>query len=83
MSFASELVKWRGKRRQKEVNDLLGVPLKTLQSWEQGVSEPVELAKKQARWIMGADSCGLPVHIYIQFYERVIKQVAAEIQNQK
>jgi len=79
MAFCDELKKWRGGRLQKQVNELFGVSLKTYQAWEQSVNTPHELGLKQCRWIMGADAAGVPVHIYIQNYYRIIKQVAAEI----
>ena len=73
----------KGDRLQKQVHEMFGVPLVTFQKWEEGVNVPHSLALKQIRWIMGADSAGLPVDIYIQNYERIIKQVAAEIEKRK
>ena len=34
--FAAKLKKWRGSRLQKEAAELLQVPLRTYQGWEEG-----------------------------------------------
>jgi len=38
--FKVELKKWRGKRRQKTVSDLLEVSVRTYQGWESGACQP-------------------------------------------
>ena len=52
-SFSQEIKNWRGKRLQKEVNDIFSVSLKTYQTWEQGTSEPSRLAMAEVRRRMG------------------------------
>ena len=83
MTFAEELKNWRGKKFQKEVHEMFGVKIETYQKWEQGVNEPSELAKRQARWIMAAESLGVPLQVYTHHYQIIIKRVAEEIQNRK
>lgn len=83
MTFADELREWRKDVRQKNACDFFGVPLDTYKAWENGKCEPTELAKKQIRFIIHAHEAGVPTEIYIQYYWRVIKQVAAEIEKRK
>jgi hypothetical protein len=49
--FAKELIKWRGKRAQKEVGDLADWQLKTYQGWEQG-RQPSRFRINQIRRVM-------------------------------
>lgn len=72
MSLASDLRAWRGKRGQKEVCGVFGVPLSTYQAWEQEKNKPNHLAENTIRWLMKPDG-----------YKFVIKQLADEIQNKK
>jgi len=44
MQFSKRLRKWRWKRLQKEAAFDLGIPLRTFQSWEQGVRAPSKLS---------------------------------------
>ena len=44
MNFAKKLRKWRKKRVQKQAASDLGVPLRTFQSWEEGIRAPSKLA---------------------------------------
>ena len=81
MSFKDELLKWRGARCQKQVNDIIGIPLETYKKWEQGVVKPTELAQETVRWKMAADSAGVPVAVYHGQYRAVIMQVVSEILN--
>ena len=83
MSLADDLKKWRGIRGQKEVNDIFGVSLGTYRAWEQGVNEPTELAQRQIRFVMQCESNGISPEVLTQHYWRVIKQVAAEIEERK
>ena len=83
MTFKDDLVKWRGKRCQKEVNDIIGVPLETYKKWEQGAIEPSALARETVLWRMSADSAGVPVDYLKGLYRTTIMQVVSEILNQK
>jgi len=83
MTFAEEIKRWRGELRQKNACDIIGVPLVTFKTWEQGVSEPKDLAKCEVRWRMAAFQKGVPVEVYKLRYLSVIKQVAAEILDRK
>ena len=86
MTFSQELKQWRklrGDMRQKNACEVLGVPIQTYKTWEQGVYEPSDLAKSGARWHMAAYNEGVSVEIYQLRYLSVIKQVAAEIINKK
>lgn len=79
MNFDRDLKIWRGKRLQKEVTDIIGVPLETYKKWEQGFTEPSDLAKEQARWRMAADESGVSMQIYKARYFQIIHSVAKEI----
>ena len=86
MTFATELKNWRkrnGNMLQKNACDVFGVPLKTFQNWEQGMGTEHPMIREQARWRMAAVDAGVSVEFYRAQYIRVIKQVSAEIQNQK
>ena len=86
VTFANELKAWRkrnGDMLQKNACDVFGVPLKTLQNWEQGIGFENPLAKEQIRWRMAAVDAGVSVEFYRARYLQVIKQVAAEIQARK
>lgn len=41
--FKDRLKKWRGKLRQKEAAEILGVPLGTLRTWEYGKRTPKQI----------------------------------------
>ena len=87
MTFAEELKQWRGQWRggglQKNACDFFGVSIDVYKAWELGRTEPSELAKKQIRMMIQAQHAGVPVEVYIHYYWRVIKQVAAEIELRK
>ena len=80
MTFSQELKKWRGDMRQKNACDIIGIPLPTLKSWEQGVNEPNELAKCEVRWRMAAYARGESLQVYKAKYLQIIQQVVSEIQ---
>jgi len=44
IAFKDRLRRWRGKRYQKEVNDLLSVSLATIRKWESGKRTPTKLS---------------------------------------
>lgn len=48
-SFARQLKQWRGSRPQKQAADILQVPLKTYQNWEQSENEPNALSLEELR----------------------------------
>ena len=79
MDFGQELKKWRGNMRQKNACDVIGIPLPTLKSWEQGVNEPNELAKCEVRWRMAAYTQGESLQTYKSRYLQIIQRAASEI----
>jgi DNA-binding transcriptional regulator YiaG len=53
MMFMQELKTWRGKLRQKEAAEKLGVPLSTFRKWEQGKKTPRVFALAELRRMIG------------------------------
>lgn len=83
MAFSEQIKKWRGGTPQKIACDILGVEIKTLQSWEQGVQVPKEITQEQIILRMEFCTEWKPWGFWKSRYAMVIKQVAAEIQNRK
>ena len=52
--FRDKVRLWRGRRRQKECAEILGVAVKTLQAWEYGINEPDEVKQVELQRRMEA-----------------------------
>ena len=82
-SFCEKLKKWRGNTPQKIACETLGVNIKTLQAWEQGVNRPQELIQEIILARMSFCTEQKPWAFWKFKYTEAIKQVAAEIQSRK
>lgn len=56
LEYGLKLKQWRGNRLQKEAADILGVPLRTYQSWEHGKNEPAATCKRCVAKILELDN---------------------------
>ena len=54
--FKDRLKRWRGKLRQKEAAEVLGVPLETLRKWEYGKRTPKQITLCEIERRMEANS---------------------------
>jgi len=79
VTFAQVIKKWRGNTPRKIACDIIGVNIKTLQAWEQGVNKPHELVQESMLARMSFCTEHKPWAFWKFKYTEAIKQVAAEI----